>query len=289
VIKVNNTKQSLIPNKVQWWPKAIAGTAMIASFVGGQAYSQAFTLAPTRLIFEGSARSQELTIVNGTDRTQTYRIRMEDRRVTETGEFEVITDPAAPFIASSMLRLSARQFTVLPQESATVRVLLRKPASLAAGEYRSHLIVTELPGVNEPTIDSTAGDGIAIRITPIFAISIPVMVRSGDISSRLTVSDVTRAAVPESPNLDNIKLRLTTVGNRSMFVDIRIVGARQRRGEPIFLNKGVAVYTPTNSRLLTLSLNAEQTARVRAGGVIMQYQEVNKDGAFIGPPVEIAF
>jgi hypothetical protein len=79
------------------------------------------------------------------------------------------------------------------------------------------------------------------------------------------------------------------VGNRSMFVDLRIVGARQRRGEPIFLNKGVAIYTPTNSRLLTLSLNAEQTARVRAGGVIMQYQEVNKDGAFIGAPVEIAF
>jgi hypothetical protein len=268
---------------------AIASTTIIASLIGSTASAQAFTLAPTRLIFEGNARSQELTIVNGTDRTQTYRIRMEDRRVTETGEFEIITDPAAPFIASSMLRLSARQFTVMPQESATVRVLLRKPASLAAGEYRSHLIVTELPTVGEPTIDSTGGDGIAIRITPIFAISIPVMVRSGEISSRLTVSDVVRSAVPESPNLDTIKLRMTTVGNRSMFVDVRIVGARQRRGEPIFLNKGVAVYTPTNSRLLTLSLNAEQTARVRAGGVIMQYQEVNKDGAFIGPAVEIAF
>jgi P pilus assembly chaperone PapD len=262
---------------------------MVASALGGNLYAQAFTLAPTRLIFEGNARSQELTIVNGTDRTQTYRIKMEDRRITELGEFEVLTDPAAPFIASAMLRLSARQFTVLPQESATVRVLLRKPANLAAGEYRSHLIVTELPSVGEPTVDSTVGDGIAIRITPVFSISIPVLVRSGDVASRLTVSDVVRQPVPENPNLDTIKLRMTTVGNRSMFVDLRIVGARQRRGEPIFLNKGVAIYTPTNSRLLTLSLNAEQTARVRAGGVIMQYQEVNKDGAFIGAPVEIAF
>ncbi len=261
----------------------------LASVAGTQVNAQAFTLAPTRLIFEGSSRSQELTIVNGTDRVQTYRIRMEDRRVIETGEFEVVTDPATPFVASGMLRLSARQFTVQPQESATVRVLLRKPATLAAGEYRSHLIVTELPSLGEPTIDATAGDGIAIRITPIFAISIPIMVRSGEVSSRLSVSDVVRRPVEADPKLDTISLRMTTVGNRSMFVDLRIVGVRQRRGEPIFLNKGVAVYSPVNSRLLTLSLNAEQTARVRAGGVVMQYQEVNKDGAFIGPVVEVAF
>jgi P pilus assembly chaperone PapD len=289
VIKVNKTYFSIQIPTLNWLMKAVVGSTLLASAIGTHVQAQAFTLAPTRLIFEGAARSQELTIVNGTDRVQTYRIRMEDRRVTETGEFEVLTDPNSPFIASSMLRLSARQFTVQPQESATVRVLLRKPANLAAGEYRSHLIVTELPSVGEPTIDSTAGDGIAIRITPIFAISIPVLVRTGEVSSRLTISDVVRAPVPESPNLDTIKLRMTTAGNRSMFVDMRIVGARQRRGEPIFLNKGVAVYTPTNSRLLTLSLNADQTARVRTGGVILQYQEVNKDGAFIGPPVEIAF
>jgi P pilus assembly chaperone PapD len=289
VIKVNKSYFSTIPSSINWLPKAIIGATLLASALSGNAHAQAFTLAPTRLIFEGNARSQELTIVNGTDRVQTYRIRMEDRRVLETGEFEVLTDPAIPFVASSMLRLSARQFTVMPQESATVRVLLRKPNTLAAGEYRSHLIVTELPTVGEPTIDSNAGDGIAIRITPIFAISIPVMVRAGQTSAQLAVSDVVRRAVPDDPRLDNINLKLTTTGNRSMFVDIRIVGARQRRGEPIFLNKGVAVYSPTNSRLLTLTLNAEQSAKLRAGGVIMQYQEVNKDGAFIGPAVEIAF
>jgi P pilus assembly chaperone PapD len=289
VIKVNNNFLTTKPASLGWLKGAILSASVVASAVGSQAHAQAFTLAPTRLIFEGGSRSQELTIVNGTDRVQTYRIRMEDRRVLETGDFEVLTDPNAPFIASSMLRLSARQFTVQPQESATVRVLLRKPSGLAAGEYRSHLIVTELPSVSEPTVDTTTGDGIAIRITPIFSVSIPVIVRSGELSSRLTISDVVRAAVPDSPHLDTINLRMTSVGNRSVFVDIRIVGARQRRGEPIFLNKGVAVYTPTNTRLLTLSLNSEQTARVRAGGVILQYQEVNKDGAFIGPPVEIPF
>jgi Pili and flagellar-assembly chaperone, PapD N-terminal domain len=288
IIVQNNFLSTIFPNK-NWLIKGVISATMLAGAIGGQANAQAFTLAPTRLILEGSARSQELTIINGTDKVQTYRLRLEDRRVTETGDFEVVTDPAAPFIGSPMLRLSARQFTVQPQESATVRVLLRKPAGLAAGEYRSHLIVTELPSVGEPTVDSTTSDGIAIRITPIFAISVPVIVRTGEVSARLAVSDVVRKAVPDSPNLDTISLRLTTIGNRSMFVDIRIVDARRRRGDPIFLNKAVAIYSPTNSRLFQLSLNAEQTARVRAGGVILQYQEVNKDGGFIGPATEIAF
>lgn len=289
MIKVNRNYLPTIPIPAKWLSRAVVSATLLASSFSTNAHAQAFTLAPTRLIFEGNARSQELTIVNGTDRVQTYRIRMEDRRALETGEFEVITDPNAPFTASPMLRLSARQFTVMPQESATVRVLLRKPNGLAAGEYRSHLIVTELPSVSAPTMDSTTGDGIAIRITPIFAISIPILVRTGETSAQMRVSDVVRQAVPENPALDVINLKMTTTGNRSMFVDVRIVGARQRRGEPLFLNKGVAVYSPTNSRLLTLSLNAEQSAKVRAGGTILQYQEVNKDGVFIGPSVEIPF
>lgn len=286
---MNRNYLPTIPIPAKWLSRAVVSATLLASSFSTNAHAQAFTLAPTRLIFEGNARSQELTIVNGTDRVQTYRIRMEDRRALETGEFEVITDPNAPFTASPMLRLSARQFTVMPQESATVRVLLRKPNGLAAGEYRSHLIVTELPSVSAPTMDSTTGDGIAIRITPIFAISIPILVRTGETSAQMRVSDVVRQAVPENPALDVINLKMTTTGNRSMFVDVRIVGARQRRGEPLFLNKGVAVYSPTNSRLLTLSLNAEQSAKVRAGGTILQYQEVNKDGVFIGPSVEIPF
>jgi P pilus assembly chaperone PapD len=289
VINVNKSNFLLNSGVVTLLARAAVCAAAFNAVTAGSVSAQAFTLAPTRLIFEGNARSQELTIVNGTDRVQTYRLRMEDRRVAANGEFEVVTDPAAPFVASGMLRLSARQFTVQPQESATVRVLLRKPGSLTSGEYRSHLIVTELPSLNEPTIDSNTGDGIAIRITPIFAISIPVMVRHGEVSSRLTISDVVRKPVEANPALDTIDLKMTTQGNRSMFVDLKIVPIRQRRGDPIFINKGVAVYTPVNARNLTLSLTAEQSARVRAGGVILQYQEVNKDGAPMGALVEVPF
>lgn len=286
---MQSIQQSLLTGVRVLGVYAICATAIGSSFVATNAAAQAFTLAPTRLIFEGNSRAQELTIVNGTNQPQTYRVRLEDRLLKEDGEYEVITDPAVPFVGSPLLRLSARQFVVAPSESATVRVLLRRPAGLASGEYRSHLVVTELPTMAAPTLDSNAGNGVAVRITTVFGISIPVLVRSGETSARLSVSEVTRVASPEVPELDTVNVKLSSVGNRSMFVDLRLMAARQRRGAPIAQSKGVAIYAPLNQRIMSLALNAEQTAKVRAGNVVLQYQEVNKDGAPLGPVSEVAF
>jgi hypothetical protein len=275
-------------NQVTMAWMACAATT-IASLVATPTNAGSLLLAPTRLLFEGGARAQELTIMNQSDDVQTYRMRLEDRLVKADGEFDVITDPTGTIAASQMLRLSSRQVTVGPRESATVRVLLRKPPALSNGEYRSHLIVTELPSVSSPETITNAGDGITVGITTIFGISIPVMVRSGETSARLSVPTIKRVGVPDQPNLDNLQISLQSTGNRSMFVNVKVLPARQRRGTPIVEARGVAVYNPTNARNLTLSLNQEQTARARAGALVMIYQEVDKDGVLIGPASELAF
>jgi P pilus assembly chaperone PapD len=246
-------------------------------------------LAPTRLMFEGGTRAQELTIMNRSDTIQTYRLRLEDRRIKENGEYEVISDPADPLAGSPMLRLSARQVTIPPQESATVRVLLRKPAGIGSGEVRSHLIVSELPTVAPPAVGSAGGEALSVTITTIFGISIPVMVRSGETSARLSIPSVKLVNVPDQPNLDNIQMRLETTGNRSMFVDLKVVPARQRRSLPVAEARGVSIYNPVNARDFVLSLNPEQTARMRSGAYVVTFQEVNKDGLAIGQSGEVAF
>jgi P pilus assembly chaperone PapD len=254
-----------------------------------KAYASGFLLAPTRLVFEGGGRAQELTIMNQTDAAQTYRVRLEDRRLKENGEYDVITEPTEPFVASPMLRLSARQITLPARSSATLRVLLRKPANLTAGEYRSHLIVTELPIVEPPSTETDPNAPIAIRITTVLGISIPVLVRSGETSARAVTPTVKRVPVPDQPLLDTVDVRLESVGNRTIFLDLRLISTRQRRGEPIFQSKGTAIYAPVNVRSLSMSLSAEQTAKIRAGNVVLQYQEVSKDGAPIGPNAEVPF
>lgn len=281
------TNFSMIQSR--WATYAVLGAAAFGSFPAAPAHAASLLLAPTRLLFEGGARAQELTIMNQSDTVQTYRLRLEDRDVKADGEYVVIADPTSPLAASSMLRLSVRQVTIPPRESVTVRVLLRKPAGLASGEVRSHLIVSELPAVSPPIASSTVGEGLSVTITTIFGISIPVMVRNGETSARLAVPTLRRVSVPDQPTLENLQVRLETTGNRSMFVDLKVFPARQRRGPTIVEARGVSIYNPANARDLTITLNPEQAARLRNGSNVMTYQEVSKDGSAIGPISEVAF
>lgn len=274
------------------WPsilvKAALSAAIIAPMVSTPSYANGFLLAPTRLFFEGSARSQELTIMNQSDKQQTYRLRLEDRRLKDNGEYEVITDPADPSAAAAMLRLSVRQVIVPARTSATVRVLLRKPAGQTAGEVRSHLVVTELPVTNAPVAASENSE-ISVAITTVFGISIPILVRTGETSARVSSVSAKRVAITDHPELENLDVQVNTEGNRSIFVDLRLISTRNRRAEPIATAKSFAIYAPLRSRTLSWSLNAEQVAKVRAGNVVIQYQEVNRDGTPVGTASEIAF
>jgi P pilus assembly chaperone PapD len=286
---MTNKQFQFPPARFNWMVRPVIGLTILAGLAGNPAHANGFLLAPTRLFFEGPARSQELTIMNQTNRTQTYRMRIEDRRLRENGEYEVITDPADPSVASSMLRLSVRQVVVPAQSSATIRVLLRKPSGLATGEVRSHLIVSELPIVAPPSLEADPSGAISIAITTVFGISIPVLVRTGATAATVSKVEAKREPVPEHPEVENVAVRLEATGNRSMFLDLSLVPARQRRGDPIMRARGVAIYSPVGARTISLGLNAEQTAKVRAGNVLLQYQEVDKDGSPVGAAKEVAF
>lgn len=282
-------KNPRLKRRFDWLTAPAACLAILAANIPMPATAAGFLLAPTRLFFEGSSRAQELTIMNQSDRTQTYRFRMEDRRIRESGEYEVITEPGDPIAASSMLRLSARQLVVPPRTSGTLRVLLRKPAGLAAGEVRSHLIVTELPIVGAPVPVSDSSSELTVAITTIYGISIPIIVRTGELNARITSVTATRVSTAENPELENVVVKVDATGNRSVFVDVRMISTRQRRAEPIAVAKSFALYAPLGPRSVTLALTAEQTSKARAGNVVIQYQEVSRDGTPIGAVSEIAF
>ena len=268
---------------------AVLSLIALASLVSSPSLAGSFLLAPTRLFFEGSTRAQELTIMNQSDKVQTYRLRLEDRRLRENGEYDVITDLTDPLIASPMLRLSVRQIVIPGRSSATVRVLLRKPAGLSGGEVRSHLIVTELPIVNPPILNPEGAEGLSVSISTVFGISIPVLVRTGELVARVSGVTATRVPVLDHPEHENVEIKVDVAANRSMFIDLRLISTRQRRAEPIAASKSFAIYAPLTGRSITINLTAEQTVKLRAGNVVLQYQEVNRDGMPFGAVSEIAF
>lgn len=208
-------------------------------------------VAPTRVVFEGRKRSTEVNLSNiGQDRA-TYRISLARMDMDEAGGFkERPLDPGSENL-QSLFRFSPREVTLEPQESQTVRIQVRKPAELAAGEYRLHMVFRAVPPAPDPaSIPSAPAKGLSIKLTPIYGLAIPLIIRHGETSAQVSIAE---------PVLDvagrTLRFRLNRSGNQSVYGDLKAVllpakGASETLAEAA----GLAVYTPNASRTVTMTL-----------------------------------
>src|SRR5450759_4656381 len=150
-------------------------------------------VTPRRVVFEGTKRSIDLNLANIGKDTATYAISLVQIRMKEDGGFETITisDPGQNF-ADQNLRFFPRSVTLPPNEAQVVKVQLVRASQLAAGEYRSHFYFRAVPkirplGEEEIVKDSTT---ISVRLTPVFGITIPAIIRIGESNTKVTLSDL---------------------------------------------------------------------------------------------------
>ncbi|MEK9951769.1 MAG: molecular chaperone, partial [Curvibacter sp.] len=114
--------------------------ATLALLLLGQGALADRSRVPTRIVLAKNPRAAPVELMNTGSEPETYRINLVNRRMGENGEFIAIETPGpGEQFADPLLRYSPRQVTIPPGGSQTVRILLRKPADLPAGEYRSHL------------------------------------------------------------------------------------------------------------------------------------------------------
>src|SRR5690606_15907462 len=150
-------------------------------------------LYPTRIVLEQDRRAAQVELINNGDESATYRIRLVNRRMSESGEMlEIDTPQPGERFADSLLRYSPRQVTLPPGASQTIRMMADLPEQLATGEYRSHLQFDRLPppsGASSIETALTLGDRqIGVRLTPLIGASIPVIVRHGETSATVKLS-----------------------------------------------------------------------------------------------------
>jgi hypothetical protein len=236
-------------------------------------------LFPTRIVFEKNQRAAQLELINNGQESTTYRINLVNRRMSETGEFSPAdkTLPGEQF-ADELLRYSPRQVVLAPGRSQTIRILLRKPADLPVGEYRSHLqfdLVAETSGAS--SIDAQApklGAGeVGVQLKALVGVSIPVIVRQGETSASVTLSGVEllKPAAGQAPALAAV---LQRNGNRSVYGDLVATftpqgGATQEIGRA----GGVAVYTPNLLRRVRLELKPAAGTVLARGTVRLSFRE----------------
>lgn len=230
-------------------------------------------ITPRRVVFEGNRQRQEITLANTGQDTARYSISFVQYRMTEEGTFEQIESPdTGQMFADEYLRYFPRTVTLAPQESQVVRMQLRRLPGMEDGEYRSHMYFRAVPdekplGEEDILTDTTA---IGIRLTPIFGITIPVIIRVGEVSASVSFSDVQLVREEEGPPV--ISLVFNREGNQSVYGDLTVdyISPQGEKTE-IGLVRGIAVYTPNTKRRFNMQLRNAEGLNLNQGRLLIRY------------------
>lgn len=208
---------------------------------------------PTRVVLESNKRFETLTVLNrGVDSAQ-YTINFIQYRMTEKGELQEITAAdAGATVASEIVRFFPKQVFLAPGESQTVRVQVSKPEGLPEGEYRSHLYFRSVPKEDTKMSDASDTASLSVRLTPVFGVSVPVIVRNGELTATVGISG---AQIVEAPNGKLLRFQLDRTGSRSVYGDVSME-LKTAGGETKIVGgiKGVSVYTPLATREVALPI-----------------------------------
>jgi len=214
-------------------------------------------LYPKRIVFEGSKKSQTLNVANTGKDTVRYLISVVQMRMKEDGSFEIISHPdSAQNFADKNFRFFPRNVVLGPNESQTVKMQLVNTAQLAPGEYRSHLYFRAEPDKRPLGEEATVKDSssISVNLIAVFGISIPVIIRSGESTTKVTLSDASFQLKGDS--IPSLKVSFTRKGNMSVYGDISVDHISiQGKVTRVAIAKGMALYTPNLVRHFSLVLD----------------------------------
>lgn len=232
-------------------------------------------VAPTRVILDGG-RGTEVVLNNVGTTPATYWVTLELRRMDANGRLdEVAPDAVTPREQATLAMISyaPRRVTLLPNQTQTIRVGARFPADLPDGEYRAHMLFRAIPDA-VAAVTSTPREGLSIALTPIYGVTIPVIVRKGSLSATATISDVRLVKAPQPA----LAFRLTRTGDRSLYGRIRVT--RAGIAKPLFEARGIAVYNEVDARQVMLPVSPAVAATL-VGPVTVDYLEDNDTGGTI--------
>jgi hypothetical protein len=250
----------------------LAPTLMLAA-PAAQAGVGDLLVAPTRVVLDGR-RGTEVILNNIGDDVATYRVTVELRRMTPEGR---LVDVAAPNdaekAAQEMILYAPRRITLPPNQPQAIRLSARAPQGLADGEYRVHMLFRAIPAPRpQVAAEQKKVEGVAFQLTPIYGVTIPVIVRLGNLEAKAALSNVRKITDEGKPA---IALDLSRSGDRSTYGEVRVMKAGV--ADPIAVLRGVAVYTEIGQRSVVIPVDPAQTANA-TGQVTVQYVEPTDTG-----------
>jgi len=263
-----------------WTGTIIAASLCAAPFVALPSAANAgvgdLLVAPTRLVLDGR-KGAEVILNNIGDQPATYRVSVEFRRMTESGDLvDVATPSATDKTAEDMIIYAPRKVTLAPHEPQAIRVAVRAPEGLADGEYRVHMLFRAIPPAT-PVVQ-TPGEqpkGVQFKLTPVYGVTIPVIVRLGNLQAAAGIANV---HLEKKADGEAVGFDITRTGSRSTYGEVRVLKAGVK--DPIAFEKGIAVYTEIGTRHVSVPVPESYKGDL-SGPVTVEYIETTDDGAHL--------
>lgn len=228
-------------------------------------------VAPTRIILDGR-RGTEIILNNIGDDVATYRVSVELKRMLPDGSLETVTEPnARETAAQAMVLYAPRKVTLPPNQPQSIRINARAPQGLADGEYRVHLLFRAVPDARAVTAPPET-KGVSFKLTPIYGVTIPVIVRLGNLSATAGIANVAKGLDRGKPV---VALDLSRLGDRSTYGEVRVTKAGV--ADPIAVAGGIAIYSEIDKRRVTVPIDARFAAQA-VGPVTVEYIEKTPNG-----------
>ena len=257
----------------------VAAAAVLAASITAATPASAgigdLLVAPTRIVLDGR-KGAEVILNNIGDEPATYRISVEFRRMTVDGGLVDVVEPSAEDkLAQDMIVYAPRRVTLAPHQPQSVRVTARAPEGLPDGEYRVHLLFRAIPPAHPVSADkpNDAPKGLRFALIPVYGVTIPVIVRFGNLAATAGIANVHLETRDGKPT---VALDLSRSGARSTFGEVRVFKPGVR--DPIAIQKAVAVYKELAMRHVSIPVD-EAFKGVLSGPVTVQYVETYDDGS----------
>jgi len=227
------------------------------------------SINPHRLILEESDRSATVTLLNRGADLETYRIYWVYRRMTDGLGVEdaASADEVGVADAAAIIRYAPRQVTLLPGQSQTVRLLVRRPADLAEGEYRAHLMFRREP--NLVTNHTTGGNELSLSVHVAYGITIPVIVRHGN--AALTTAEMQGELDPSGATL---RVSLLRRGTHSLYGHLQALHIVDGVATILATVPNLAIYSEIDSATRNMNLDWPNGEPRRRGEIRLELRDL---------------
>lgn len=213
-------------------------------------------ISPHRVILEGRNRTAQIRIVNPGDEPLQFRIGLVHMEMDSEGRLLIVKEPTeAQKKVEKMIRFSPRRTYLNPAEAQTIRIMARRAAGVADGEYRVHLSLVPVPlppSGGAPKVKKVENK-TTFDINMLIGVTLPIFIRYGDLTADVTPL---RLQLQEGAS-PFVNLDLGRTGNRTVTTDVDLFLVSPDGGgeEKVGAVAGAAVYYPAALRTVKIPLS----------------------------------